>query len=200
MRQAALTTHLLVLTLSMGFAFCAVNFFATRKHFTPDVQPILAHLDEHLPVMTGREFTISDLNEINEHSLAHDLDAVVQTEFFSIFKADIQSKCTFGAVYSQCALEGGCDITDSGNPVRNLTTSFRMFHKLQMKFLLNGTISIYRHSSLHPLPFQMQSACWNHILMPSVSSVHFPRCSSSRHLSKSGMAMKLIALMSCRTT
>ena len=125
MRQVALVTHLLVIVLSTGIGFCAVDFFTTRKHFTPDIQPIFAHLDEHLPILAGEKFTISDVNQINEHSLAHDLDAVVQTEFFSIFKADVYSKCTFGAVYSMCALEGGCDITDSGTALSNLTISFR---------------------------------------------------------------------------
>jgi hypothetical protein len=36
----------------------------------------------------------------------------VGTEFFSIFKADLNSQCVYGAVYAQCALEGGCDTTD----------------------------------------------------------------------------------------
>ncbi len=105
---------LFVTVLSAVKPLCAVNVFAARKHFQPDApkEHILAHLDDHLPVLVGESFTISDVNKINEHSLAHDLDMVVKTDFFSIFKADINSKCAYGEVYAQCALEGGCDTTD----------------------------------------------------------------------------------------
>ena len=107
-------TRVLIMALSAGIGFCAVDLFAARKHFQPDVprEHVLAHLDDHLQVLADESFTISDINKINELSFAHDLDAVVNTDFFSTFKADINSKCPYGEVYAQCALEGGCDITD----------------------------------------------------------------------------------------
>jgi hypothetical protein len=135
MRQSLLTYSRIALCflffiLNAGTCTSAVHLFAPRKHFTPNVpkEHILAHLDDHLPVLAGESFTISDINEINEQSLAHDLDAVVGTEFFSIFKADLNSQCVHGAVYAQCALEGGCDTTDG--PCQNANQRSQVFHDI----------------------------------------------------------------------
>ena len=114
-RMALVPERILVVMFAI-IAVSAANLLTHRKHFEPSCvskEHILAHLDDHLPVLAGESFTMSDIDTINEHHLAHDLDAVVKADFFSIFKADINSPCTYGAVYAQCALEGGCDITDS---------------------------------------------------------------------------------------
>jgi hypothetical protein len=105
---------LLVVTASCVVAVSGVNVFTNKKHSEPSVpkESILSLLDDNLPLLEGESFTMNDINNINEHHLAHDLDAVVKTDFFSTFKADINSPCSFGPVYSQCALEGGCDVTD----------------------------------------------------------------------------------------
>jgi hypothetical protein len=111
-------TRLLVLILSAVIAVSAADLLTHLKHFKPSVpeEPIFAHFDNQVPVVTGERATINDVDSINERQLAHDLDAVVKADFFSIFKADVNSPCSHGAVYAQCALEGGCDITDCAYP------------------------------------------------------------------------------------
>lgn len=121
-RMKRVAVGLLVVMVScMVVAVSGDNVFTNncyKKHSEPSVpkESILSLLDDNLPLLEGESFTVNDINNMNEHHLAHDLDAVVKTDFFSIFKADINSPCSFGPVYAQCALEGGCDVTDSTCP------------------------------------------------------------------------------------